>query len=925
MFLKMTLGSTLTWIRLGLSESSPFYLLISRIMINFDRLINSSSMKHFLLTLTIVIGCSLLASCEKETILTVNQSSLSFNNSGGSQTINLVANKVWTASSNQSWCKVSPSSGDGSDNSNITLSVSCDANASYDERTCTITITCEELIKTTSVSQAEGKGLIVSQTEYNLTNDAQTISVEVQANVNYSVEIDNACKSWIKQDATKGLSSNVIKFAISKNDDYDGREGKIVIKQTDGSLSGTVVVKQSQQNGLFISTPEYSLSNEKHTLTVEVRANVEFEVKPNVDWIKHVETKGLKTSQIVLDIAANEEYDGREGTVVVKQKNGDLEGVITIKQEQNYGILVSQSEYSVSNEAQTIDVEVKYNVDFDVVIPDSCKDWISVVGTKGLSSRDYTIAIAKNESYDNREGSITFKQKNGSLSGTVSVYQSQTDGIIAEKKEYVVSAEKQQLSIKVAANVGYQIIIDEGCRDWLSQIQTKGLSEETILFQVAKNEGEERIGKITLMNEHIQDVVLVRQEAEGIVEFEDAIFKSYCVNNFDKNGDGEISYSEARQISVITIVDIKRITSLHGIEHMPNLLVLQCENAKLKSLDVSKNPNLEQLNCRINELTSLDLSNNPNLYYLDCQVNQLTSLSVNNNTALTELFCGSNQLTSLDVSRCTALNYLSCGNNQLKSLDVSKNHSLIRLSCDGNQLAKLVVDHNANLISLNCAVNQLTSIDLSNNTSLKELYCGYNNLKNLDISGNTSLKSLVCDYNQLKSLNISDNVSLESLYCDYNQLTSLDLNNNTSLKEVYCENNQITNLTISNASALATLRCTGNLLSSLDVSNQTSLKELLCGDNPLSTLKLDNTTSLTSLRCYNNQLTHLNVSTSTSLQLLMCMENQLSRIDVSNNLSLRVLYCFSNPTLTEIWLKKGQLETISDFLYDEDIATIKYK
>ena len=475
-------------------------------------------MKHFLLTLTIVIGCSLLASCEKETILTVNQSSLSFNNSGGSQTVNITANKVWRASSNQSWCKVSPSSGDGSDNSNITLSVSCDANATYDERTCTITITCEELTKTISVSQAEGKGLILSQTEYNLTNDAQTISVEVQANVNYSVEIDNACKSWIKQEATKGLSSNVIKFAISKNEDYDGREGKIVIKQTDGSLSGTVVVKQSQQNGLFISTPEYSLSNEKHTLTVEVKANIEFDVKSNVYWIKHVETKGLKTSQIVLEVSANEDYDGREGTVVVKQKNGDLQGVITIKQEQNYGILVSQSEYSVSDEAQTIEVEVKYNVDFDVVIPSGSKDWIRQVSTKGLNSRTYTFSIAKNDTYGAREGSITFKQKNGALSGTVSVKQSQNNGLFVTKTDYEISNESQTVSVEVKANIEFDVKSDT---EWVKVVETKGLKTSTITLSIEENDSYDlREGKVSVKQidgDLSGDITIKQKGKNGII------------------------------------------------------------------------------------------------------------------------------------------------------------------------------------------------------------------------------------------------------------------------------------------------------------------------------------------------------------------------------------------------------------------------
>ena len=900
-------------------------------------------MKKVFALLIFIAACVIVCSCEKETILTVNQASLSFDNGGGSQTVNIVANKVWSASSNQSWCKVSPSSGDGSDNSNITISVSCDANTTYDTRTCTITITCEELTKTISVTQAEGKGLIVSQTEYNLTNNAQTISVEVQANVQYTVEIDNSCKSWIKQESTKALSSNTIKFSISKNEDYVGREGKIIIKQADGSLSETVVVKQSQQNGLFISTPEYSLSNEKHTLTIEVKANVEFDVKPNVDWIKHVETKGLMTSQIVLEVAANEDYDGREGTVVVKQKNGDLQGVITIKQEQNYVILVSQSEYSISNEAQTIDVEVKYNVDYDVVIPDACKDWISAIGTKGLSSRNYTISIAKNETYDNREGSITFKQKNGSLSGTIKIYQSQTDGIIAEKKEYVVSAEEQQLSIKVASNVEYEVVIDDGCKEWLKQIQTKGLTEETLLFQVEKNAGGDRNGKVIFRNKHIQEEVTVKQEAEGIVEFKDAYFKAYCVKNFDKNGDGEISYDEALKVSEI-FCSFKTINSLSGIEFFRNLTLLDCTGNQLTSIDLSSNTTLLELDCNGNQLTSIDLSSNTALVRLVCGGNQLTSLDLSNNTALKDLFCSGGQLTSidlnnntkleslsfystplesLDVSNNSALMSLTCLNNELTSLDVSNNPALKELICEGNKLASLNVNNNPELIVLYCGNNQLTNLDVSKNTKLEALGCNDNQLTNLDISKHTALQYLECSGNTLKILNLKNNTILETLGCEKNQLTNLDVSKNTALIRLFCNNNQLKSLDVSTNTKLEELGCENNQLTFIDINNNTYISRFECADNQLTNIDVSKNMALMLLNCSNNRLNHLEVSKNAAIKELKCFGNCLKSLDVSNNALLNSLDCTSNPYLTEIWLKAGQI--INYFHYDTNIATIKYK
>ena len=96
-------------------------------------------MKRFLAALILVL-LTVFVSCEPETMLTIDQTSLSYTDAGGSQSITLTANKPWTASSNQSWCKVSPSGGEEATGSRI--AISCDANTTYDARNATVTITC---------------------------------------------------------------------------------------------------------------------------------------------------------------------------------------------------------------------------------------------------------------------------------------------------------------------------------------------------------------------------------------------------------------------------------------------------------------------------------------------------------------------------------------------------------------------------------------------------------------------------------------------------------------------------------------------------------------------------------------------------------------------------------------------------------------
>ena len=454
-------------------------------------------MKRVALLLAVITAAftALFSSCEKATVLSTDQQLVTFSEAGGSQIISLTANKPWTASSDQGWCKVTPSAGEDATNSRV--SINCDPNTTYDTRYCNITFTCAELTKTVSVTQEESEGMLISPTDYDISNEAQQINIEVKANVKFTVAVDDVCKSWIRHSATKGLTTSTVVLDISKNEDYDGREGRVIISQTDGSLFSTIKIRQSQNNGLFITTSEYELSNESHQLSVEVKSNINFEVSSGASWIKYVETKSLNTSFIVLDIEANQDYDKREGKVIVKQKGGGLEGTITIKQDQNYGLLISQVEYDLSNAAQTINVEIKHNVDFDVVIPADCKGWISKIGTKGLETSTMTFLIAKNDTYDSREGSITFKQKNGPLSGTVKVLQAQTDGIQVEKEVYSIDHKGGTVEVNVKANVDYETTIDEAAKNWMSVVKTKAMDPSKITLSVTANESEQpRGGKV---------------------------------------------------------------------------------------------------------------------------------------------------------------------------------------------------------------------------------------------------------------------------------------------------------------------------------------------------------------------------------------------------------------------------------------------
>ena len=416
------------------------------------------------------------------------------------------------------------------------------------------------------------------------------------------------------------------------------------------------------------------------------------------------------------------------------------------------------------------------------------------------------------------------------------------------------------------------------------------------------------------------------------VPFEDANFKAYCVQNFDKDGDGEISMEEAE---IITSIDVctDNIYSAAGIEYFPNLVSLKLNgsgfrsqsneyatNGKLQHLDLSHSYNLSYLDCHYNDLTDIDVSYCKSLKYLNVYVNQIKDIDVSENKGLVFLDLGKNKLDKVDVANNPLIDTLYVSQNNISLIDVSNNVNMTFFNCDDNNLLTLDVSKNTSLITLSCIRNKLSSIDLGETTALVNLWCYSNKLTNLDVSKNTALTNLGCYNNQLTSLDVSKNTALTELYCYNNQLTSLDVSKNTALTSLRCYDNQLTSLDVSNNTDLTNLFCYSNQLTSLDVSKNTALTNLRCDSNQLTSLDVSKNTALTNLGCDANQLTSLDVSKNTALTTLYCNDNQLTSLDVSKNTALKYLYCENNQ-LTSLDISKNT--ALKDlYCYNNQISTI---
>lgn len=272
----------------------------------------------------------LFVACQKAPELTITSaSSIELNADVSSGSITFTANRDWSISTSDAWVSVSPSSGKASD-SPVTVTVRCNANTTYDERTTTVTIRMEELSQTITVRQPANLGILVSTQAFVLTSEARTIDVEVQANVQYTVETS---VDWIKQPGTKGLSSTKYSFSIAENTTYDDREGTITIKSQSISVPDQVIsVKQAQKDAILVKDTSFEMPYGGGEIEFKVEANVAFDVKSTADWLHYVGTKGLSSSTLKLTVDENATYSSRQGTIEITQQGGSIKHTVTVNQ-----------------------------------------------------------------------------------------------------------------------------------------------------------------------------------------------------------------------------------------------------------------------------------------------------------------------------------------------------------------------------------------------------------------------------------------------------------------------------------------------------------------------------------------------------------------------------------------------------------------
>lgn len=332
--------------------------------------------------------------------------------------------------------------------------------------------------------------------------------------------------------------------------------------------------------------------------------------------------------------------------------------------------------------------------------------------------------------------------------------------------------------------------------------------------------GNASLEKLWLKDSAQQDALtFTKDDATAIffnndgINIPDAALKSYLLNIYDDDEDGQISIAEADNIISVNCSG-KGVADLTGLECCTKLVTVNCANNSIAEIDLHTLTQLRTINCAGNPVRKLVLDNCAALQNLLLQgettnaINgttvsfsaytqattfdfsirntpftgftfkdtpELTSLVFDGDFTSVDI-SGNTAVTSVDLSLLTGLTRLDAHSCGLQSLDVTKNLALESLDCSGDSIPLLNVVNNTALGTLNCSKNNLTKINVTANTALKTLNCSNNNLNKINLTANTALKTLNLSYNKEISLvDLRNNTELTHLYVRHLNLSELDL------------------------------------------------------------------------------------------------------------------------------------------------------
>ncbi|MCK9303825.1 MAG: M64 family metallopeptidase [Bacteroidales bacterium] len=235
---------------------------------------------------------------------------------------------------------------------------------------------------------------------------------------------------------------------------------------------------------LTISKSSVNSPSGSYNTTVTITSNTDWRVASADSWCQITPSTGSGNGTITLTLLPNPDSEPRSTVVTVVA--GSLSSEISISQKQKNALILTRRTESVPAEGGTISVELRSNITYSVIAPIS-DTWVSISQTKSMSTYNYAITVAENNTLTPRSTIVIFKDIASALADTLTINQDIPGAVNLRSGFSYVQKTGGNVNVTLDYNSGYEYSIVQG-GDWISIAETKApLSTKSYTVSVNSN------------------------------------------------------------------------------------------------------------------------------------------------------------------------------------------------------------------------------------------------------------------------------------------------------------------------------------------------------------------------------------------------------------------------------------------------------
>lgn len=259
--------------------------------------------------------------------------------------------------------------------------------------------------------------LAVSPGELVFTSSERTGQrIIVASNTEWKITVDAA---WLTVSPSEGnAEESNVSIKVSENQNPEDRNAILTI--TAGNRTKTAMITQKGKDAIIASKDKFEMPKQGGEFSVDLKYNTDYQVRIYDSWITEVATRSLDSRTRTFTVSKNTSASQRTGQIKFVGEN--TSETITVYQAEGDALILQERDIRVGFKGETVTVDLRTNVAYDVMIPADAQTWITEIDDQREDR--ITLEIAANPSEtEERSATITVKDRNGSLSDKFTITQ----------------------------------------------------------------------------------------------------------------------------------------------------------------------------------------------------------------------------------------------------------------------------------------------------------------------------------------------------------------------------------------------------------------------------------------------------------------------------------------------------------------------